>query len=154
MAEETGAEPRLQFGTPDPGVDYVRRHAAFGVVEQDGRIACVRVERGPASYFDLPGGAVDGEESEPEALAREFVEETGLFIVVGERFGEAAQFFRRSNGAPVNNTGGFWTGRVERADPAAKVEEDHALDWLEPGYAIANLRHDAHAWAVAAWLRR
>jgi 8-oxo-dGTP diphosphatase len=148
------ADARLQFGAAEPGVAYKERHAAFGIVEQDGLIACVRVERGDGSYFDLPGGAVDGDETEAQAVAREFVEETGLFIVVGDRFAEAAQTFRKSDGQPVNNTGGFWTATVERHDPAAKVEEDHALVWLQPHYALANLRHDAHAWAVAAWLRR
>jgi 8-oxo-dGTP diphosphatase len=34
-----------------------------------------------------------------------------------------------------------------------KVEDDHALVWLEPQAAIKALRHDSHAWAVAAWIR-
>ncbi|RZJ44790.1 MAG: NUDIX domain-containing protein [Brevundimonas sp.] len=148
------AEPRLQFGTPDAGVDYAYRHACFGIVLQDGLVACVRVERGVNSYFDLPGGAVDGEETEAEALAREFIEETGLFITVQDRFAEAAQTFRKTDGQPVNNVGGFWTAMIQRHDPAAKVEADHTLVWLDPAFAVANLRHDAHAWAVASWLRR
>ncbi|RZJ77738.1 MAG: NUDIX domain-containing protein [Brevundimonas sp.] len=148
------AETALQFGAAEAGVDYVHRHATFGIVLQDGLIACVRVERGAHSYFDLPGGAVDGDETEAEALAREFVEETGLYITVQDRFGEAAQTFRKTDGSPVNNAGGFWTATVQRHDPAAKVEDDHTLVWLDPAYAIANLRHDAHAWAVAAWMRR
>ena len=28
------------------------------------------------------------------------------------------------------------------------------LDWIAPIQAIAELRHESHAWAVAAWLRR
>ena len=39
-------------------------------------------------------------------------------------------------------------------DPARKVEADHELVWLDPAFAIATLRHDAHAWAVALWMRR
>ena len=35
-----------------------------------------------------------------------------------------------------------------------KIEDDHTLVWMDPHAAIAALRHDAHAWAVAAWLRR
>ena len=144
----------LQFGTAQPGVEYRHRHAAFGIVERDGLIACVRVERGDASYHDLPGGAVDGDETETQAVTREFVEETGLEIRPLERFGEAAQFFRKSNGGPVNNVGGFWTAALLAERPETKVEADHTLVWLEPRAAIAGLRHDAHAWAVAAWLRR
>ena len=145
---------RLQFGAPESGLDYLRRPTAFGLVFRDGRLACVRVDRGEGSYFDLPGGAIDGEETEPEALVREFLEETGLHIAPVERIGEAAQYFRKSDGSPVNNLAGFWTADISRHDPAAKVEDDHELVWLDPVAALASLRHDAHAWAVAVWLRR
>lgn len=144
---------RLQFGDAGSEVNYRRRPTAFGVVERDGLIACVRVERGEASYFDLPGGAVDGEETEAEALVREFVEETGLTVTPGVRFAEAGQTFRKSDGTPVDNVGGFWTASVVAHDPSTKVEDDHELVWLEPTRAVAELRHDAHAWAVAKWLR-
>lgn len=145
--------PRLQFGEAEPGVDHKRRPTAFGVVERDGLIACVRVTRGGGGYFDLPGGAVDGAETEAEALVREFVEETGMTVVPGERFAEAGQYFRKSDGTPVDNVGGFWTATCRNHDPAAKVEDDHELVWLDPHRAVAELRHDAHAWAVARWLR-
>ena len=39
-------------------------------------------------------------------------------------------------------------------NPSAKVEADHELVWLHPHTALNELRHDAHAWAVAVWLRR
>lgn len=146
--------PRLRFGEPEAGVAYMRRATAFGIVERGGLIACVRVERGDRSYFDLPGGAVDGEETEAEALAREFLEETGLTIAVGGRFAEAGQVFRKSDGTAVDNVGGFWTATGQRHDPSAKVEDDHELVWLEPARAVVELRHDAHSWAVAKWLRR
>ncbi len=116
-------------------------------------MACVRVERGERSYFDLPGGAVDGRETEAEALVREFLEETGLKIAPDDRIAEAAQYFQMTDGAPVNNVGGFWTARKVGETPEAKCEDDHTLVWMEPSVAIARLRHDAHAWAVAAWMR-
>ena len=144
----------LQFGTPEPGLDYVRRPTAFGLVFHEGRLACVRVDRGEGSYHDLPGGAVDGDETEEQALVREFVEETGMAVRPFARIAEAAQYFRKSDGAPINNTGGFWVAEMLSIDPAAKVEADHELVWLHPHTALNDLRHDAHAWAVAAWLRR
>ena len=144
----------LQFGAPEPGHDYRNRPTAFGIAFRDGLIACARVDRGAASYFDLPGGAIDGEETEQQALAREFREETGLAVQAGERFAEAAQYFVKSDGRAVNNLAGFFVVHITGHDPAAKCEDDHALAWLEPDRAVRELRHDAHAWAVAAWLRR
>ena len=144
----------LQFGRPEPGRTYDDRPTAFGLGFRDGRLACVRVDRGEGSYYDLPGGAIDGDETEEQALVREFVEETGLTVRPNARLGEAGQYFLKSDGRAVNNLAGFWTAEVEREDPSAKIEDDHELQWLDPQQALAQLRHDAHAWAVAMWLRR
>jgi len=143
----------LQFGVRDPDVKHRERACAFGLAIRDGRIACVRVDRGEASYYDLPGGARDPGEDEATALVREFAEETGLRVVPAVRFAEAGQYFRKSDGEPVHNEAGFWTVEIEGEDPAAKVEDDHELVWLGAGDALAGLRHEAHAWAVTAWLR-
>jgi 8-oxo-dGTP diphosphatase len=143
----------LQFGTAEPGLDYRLRATAFGLVSHDRKLACVRVDRGEGSYFDLPGGAVEGDESEPQALVREFLEETGLRVRPLTRIGEAAQYFRRSDGEPINNTGGFWIAERLSLEPAAKVEVDHDLVWLDPREALTHLRHEAHAWALDVWLR-
>ena len=144
----------LQFGRPEPGHSYEDRPTAFGLVFRDGRLACVRVDRGEGSYYDLPGGAIDGDETEEQAMVREFVEETGLTIRPDQRLGEAGQYFLKSDGRAVNNLAGFWTAEVEREDPTTKIEDDHELHWLDPQRALSELRHDAHAWAVAIWLRR
>ncbi|MBD3838303.1 NUDIX domain-containing protein [Brevundimonas sp.] len=144
----------LQFGLRNPALDYRHRATAFGVVERDGLIACLRVERPAGAYFDLPGGAVDGEETEVEALVREFVEETGLSVTPLNRIAEAGQYHLKSTGEPLCNVGGFWTATVTAENPQAKCEDDHTLVWLDPTVALSRLRHDSHAWAVAVWLRR
>ena len=146
-------KPSLQFGVADPGADYLQRPATFGLVFHDEKIACVRVTR-DIPYYDLPGGAVDGDETEEQALVREFVEEAGMTVRPIERIAEAGQYFRKSDGQPVNNVGGFWIAEMTALDPARKVEDDHELVWLAPDEAARRVRHDAHAWAVAKWLRR
>lgn len=147
------AETVLAFGRAEPGVDYRDRPCAFGIAERDGRIACVRVDRGDRSYFDLPGGAVDGDETEAQALAREFMEETGLVVRGIAQIGRTAQVFRRSTGEPLRNLSGVWTAEVLGHDPAGKIEDDHELVWLEPLKALSSVRHEAHAWAITLWLR-
>ncbi|MDD3837519.1 MAG: NUDIX domain-containing protein [Phenylobacterium sp.] len=146
--------PVPQFGEPASGREHKDRPAAFGIAEQDGRIALVRVEKvGSAPWLDLPGGALDPGEDEAAALVREFGEETGLAIRAGERFTRADQYFLKTDGEAVNNRAGFWTVASFAPAPQLKIEDDHTLVWLDPHEAIVRLRHEAHAWAVAAWLR-
>lgn len=147
--------PRLKFGTTEPGVDYDARPSAFGLAfDAHGRLACVEIDRGEGPYLDLPGGALDGGEDEQQALAREFGEETGLRVRAVERIAEASQLFRKTDGRPVDNQAGFWTVEVSADEPGLKCEDDHTLVWITPGEAVRRLRHEAHAWAVAVWLRR
>lgn len=144
----------LEFGRRDPELAYRLRPAAFGICERDGLIALVLVERAEGrSYHDLPGGAVDGVETEHQAVIREFGEETGLVIEPGELVLRSSQLFLKSDGEPVENEGGIYQVRLTGEDPALKIEDDHTLVWVEPLSAVVSLRHESHAWAVAKWLR-
>ncbi|MDP3661086.1 NUDIX domain-containing protein [Phenylobacterium sp.] len=144
-----------QFGDLRAELAYRDRPAAFGLCEREGRIALVIVDKpGFAPWLDLPGGAIDPGESAAQAVVREFGEETGLRISAGEAFAHADQFFVNTDGEAFNNRATFmsvsWLGEA----PALKIEDDHTLVWIDPHEAIERLRHDAHAWAVSAWLRR
>jgi 8-oxo-dGTP diphosphatase len=151
----TDPPPALLFGQRVAGLSYRYRPAAFGILEQKGRIALVRVTR-PAdrSYHDLPGGAIDGDETAEQALVREFGEETGLVIATGSELLSARQFFRKSDGELVENAGSIFEVSLLGRRPDLKIEEDHSLEWLEPAEALVALRHESHAWAVVRWLRR
>jgi 8-oxo-dGTP diphosphatase len=147
-------EGPLQFGARIPGRDYPDRPAAFGVVEREGRIALVRITRPDAApYLDLPGGALDPGEDDEAALVREFGEETGLSVRPARLLGRARQYLVKTDGETANNLCALFEAEVVGEDSALKIEDDHALVWLDPHEALRRLRHDAHAWAVAAWLR-
>lgn len=144
----------LQFGQPAPDKDHTPRPAAFGIAARDGLIALVRVRPDTGGdWLDLPGGAVDPGEDEVQAAIREFGEEAGLVISVGEPVVRVAQYFSKSDGQAVNNQGGVYIVAVEGEDRSLKIEADHDLVWLDPSEAVKRLRHDSHAWAVAKWLR-
>ncbi|MGA0546197.1 NUDIX domain-containing protein [Brevundimonas sp. VNH65] len=148
------SDPRPQFGRPEPGRPSMDRPAAFGLLISEGRLGTVRVTRpGEAPYLDLPGGAIEPGEDEAQAVVREVAEETGLIVRPLTCIARAGQYFLKSDGAAVNNIGGFWTLELIGQDPAVKIENDHELVWLDPEAALVSLRHQAHAWAVTAWLR-
>ena len=145
----------LQFGDAEPGVAYKDRPAAFGVLEREGRVALVRVTKpGMAPWLDLPGGALEAGESDQQAMVREFGEETGLAVRAGALITRADQRFFREAGDPVNNRSAIFRAGLERAAPSLKCEDDHELVWLEPRQAMQQVRHDSHAWALLALLRR
>jgi len=145
----------LQFGSPEPGIQYRDRPAVFGIAERDGKIAVIRITRlGVEPFHDLPGGAIEPGESEGRALAREFIEETGLVVVGGEVLALADQYMIKSDGEPANNRSVLMTAVVKGFDPDQKIEEDHHLEWTDPVEALRIIRHDSHAWAIACWLRR
>jgi 8-oxo-dGTP diphosphatase len=144
-----------QFGEPEPGRVYRDRPAAFGIAERQGRIALVRIEKpGDPPWLDLPGGAIDPGEDEAQAVVREFGEETGLKVQPGRVYARADQRFLNTDGAAFNNRAAFFTLTVVGEDAGLKIEDDHTLVWIPADEAVVRLRHDAHAWAVAAWLRR
>lgn len=143
-----------QFGDLLSGRDYADRPAAFGILERDGQIAVVKVRKPDApAWFDLPGGGVDPGETSAQAVVREYGEEAGLKVSASEPFGHADQYFLNTEGVAWNNRSDFFRLELIGEDASLKVEEDHTLVWLSPLEAIASLRHDSHAWAVAAWLR-
>src|SRR6185312_4269897 len=146
---------RPQFGDPNPSLIYRDRPAAFGVLERDGLVAAVSVEKpGHAPWLDLPGGALDRGEDARAAVIREFGEETGLDIAPGEVLGEADQLFINTDGEAYNNRQTLFEVRLVAEAPELKVEADHTLVWLPRLDAIARLRHDSHSWAVSLALRR
>ena len=148
------SEGQLQFGAGAPGLDYPDRPAAFGVVPRDGRIALVRITRPEvAAYFDLPGGALDPGEDDAAALVREFGEETGLEVRPLRLLGRARQYLVKTDGQTANNLCALFEAEAAGEQASLKIETDHELVWLEPLQALQRLRHDAHAWAVTAWLR-
>jgi 8-oxo-dGTP diphosphatase len=143
-----------QFGESEAGRTYVDRPAAFGIVERAGFIAAVRIKKpGHAPWIDLPGGALDEGEDAAVAVVREFGEETGLKVEPRAEYARADQFFLNTDDRAFNNRGVFFALDLVGENAALKIEEDHTLEWMAPTAALSQIRHGAHAWAIAAWLR-
>ena len=145
-----------QFGEPEPGRAYPDRLAAFAIIEEGGKIACVEVAwRNGGPKLDLPGGGLDPGESASRAAERECGEEAGLKVAAAaEPFARADHYFVSNEGKRNNTRGQFFEARLEDQAPELQTEDDHRLLWLEPLEAIRRLDRESHAWAVAAWLRR
>jgi 8-oxo-dGTP diphosphatase len=63
--------------------------------------------------------------------------------------GEADQYFINTDGDAFNNRQTIFAARLLGEAPELKIELDHTLVWTPVLDAIAQLRHDSHAWGVA-----
>ncbi|VAX40239.1 hypothetical protein MNBD_PLANCTO03-256 [hydrothermal vent metagenome] len=84
-------------------------------------------------YCYLPGGHIDPGERAAEALAREFLEETGLTIAVGPFLLASENIFAQRNKPKHEFTALF---HVEHADgpwpdPVPSLEDKLAFEWIE-----------------------
>lgn len=142
----------IQFGKTLHGKIYKERPSVYGICQgEGGKIAIARIGDKANHHFDLPGGGIETDESEPEALIREFEEETGLPVWPLRQLGRAGQFWINGE-VPVNSLASFY--EVETVgQKTAPTEADHTLIWLSVEEAARKVRHDSHAWAILSWDR-
>ncbi|MBN1548274.1 MAG: NUDIX hydrolase [Syntrophaceae bacterium] len=57
---------------------------ASAVFEQDGKILCLKYIYGGKEVFSIPGGGVDDDISLPEVVVKEWKEEMGIKVKVGD----------------------------------------------------------------------
>ena len=90
----TGSARNARPVDPEPamgaaGVPDGRRVVVAGVLVQDGTILAARRTHPPelAGLWECPGGKVEPDEAETDALVRELAEELGIEVRVGRRIG-------------------------------------------------------------------
>lgn len=60
------------------------RNSAKAVIIREGKLAAIRLRDGAEEWYILPGGGQDAEESLPEAVHREVLEELGMKVACKE----------------------------------------------------------------------
>jgi 8-oxo-dGTP diphosphatase len=154
MATIDSTHGPLQFGRREAGRDYRDRPAAFAVACKDGKIALALITRDDeAPYHDLPGGALEAAETAEQAMVREVGEETGLVVQPLRVLTHADQYLIKTDGEAANNRTTIFEAEVTGEDARLKIEPDHQLVWMAPDAALRSIRHDSHAWGIAAWIR-
>jgi len=131
------------FGVRSETLPQTTRAGAYAVITNaEALVAAVRGSHGPL----LPGGGMEPFETPIEAVHREVREELGRRFIVGERLGQAIQYFV-SGGECQALYATFYAGELGEVISAT---HEHELEWVPAD----QLFHAHHAWAAQKHLRR
>jgi 8-oxo-dGTP diphosphatase len=115
----------------EPIADDPGRRGAVAIVVRDGRMLVIRRSRSvvaPLTYC-FPGGGIEGDESEEDALVREFREEIGVAVRPIRRIWQCV--------TPWKVRLGWWLGRLKPdAQPVPNPAEVESIHWLTPAEMI------------------
>jgi 8-oxo-dGTP pyrophosphatase MutT (NUDIX family) len=106
----------------DPG-----RRGAVAVVSRDGRLLVIRRSRSVVAplVYCFPGGGIEGNESEEEALVRELREELGITVRPVRRLWQCVTAWKVELA--------WWLGELSpNAIPVANPQEVDSIHWMTP----------------------
>ncbi|WP_315906526.1 NUDIX domain-containing protein [Priestia koreensis] len=134
----------LLFGLKEKDRHYRERKGVYGVIVNKEKKVLTVKHRG--LYF-LPGGGVEGGETNEQCLQREMIEEIGCEVISRKYIGHAKRYFYSRKGEPLLSDGYFYkTWISERVQEP--LEDDHEICWLNVEEAKQLLFHDHHFWAL------
>ena len=140
-----------EFGNKQDGIDYLDRPGAYAVIESnDKQIAIIETSKG---YF-LPGGGINTNETDTDALKREILEELGYQVSVMAKLGETIEYFKASSDETYYQIHSSFYKVHLGSKIGEGIEEDHQLVWLSPEEAAKLLVPQGQVWAVQRMAKR
>lgn len=136
----------MVFGEQIVGQEYKERQGVYGIVFNElNQIGLIKTTRG---HF-LPGGGIENAENHVQCIQREFVEETGHCVEVGDYLGCGILYgLTPTTKIYIKIVGYFYivklTGEVRE-----KVEEDHEFIWLNSSDAEHSMLLENQSWAIS-----
>jgi 8-oxo-dGTP diphosphatase len=139
----------MRFGDNNGYSAYIYRPGAYAFIYESGLVAVVRNSLG---YFLLGGGNEAGEDDEA-CLKREFIEETGFSVKVGEFLEEVEEYVH----VPEWDKTYHKVMRFYRAGLGShiggKIEDDHELMWLSPDKAAGVMYLKGQAYIIEKYAK-
>jgi 8-oxo-dGTP diphosphatase len=143
----------LQFKTLPKGKSYIDRPGSYAIMTLEEQVVVMRIISW-GEYF-LPGGGIEEGEESLEALHREVIEETGFFISVLEKIGEAAEYVY-SPGAKgyLNKIGQYYTVEITGQNKELIIEDDLEMVLMSREEAVKVLYLESQKWAIQQWIEK
>jgi len=116
------------------------------------KVLMVKAKRGfSVGYWNLPGGFMQYGERPEVACAREFTEETGVGVAVGDQIGAYVSTFPEK---PAYTLGFVYRGRVLGKDFHPKEDEIEKVDWQTFDHGLELARNPFAKWGIVDLYRQ
>jgi len=136
----------IVFGEIIENQVYTERSGVYGILSNDEKqVGIIKTPRG----YILPGGGIESGESHQHCLIREFEEETGIAVDVGDFIGTAILYGFSPNSHQFLKVIGHFYDVKKIHSNLVKIEADHELVWFSEVDAVQTLKLEHQAWAVA-----
>ncbi|WP_096270176.1 NUDIX domain-containing protein [Paucisalibacillus globulus] len=134
------------FGQPVKEHVYLLRKGVYAIALNSTNDRVLTVHNGRGIHF-LPGGGVEGNESDESCIRRELLEETGYSVTVGSYIGTAKDYFTSSKGEYILSDGYFYL--IELGEKVQNpTEEDHMMEWVHIDDMERLFFYKHQVWAV------
>ena len=140
----------LQFGSKHEGVDYFDRPGAYAVILNGNREIGIVEHNG---HYFLPGGGIEEDENEIQALHREIREETGLEVKIERHLGNANEFQRSFDKKTNFNQIGYFYECSVITDHKDQLDLLHVFKWVRFEDVKEKPLRESHEWALDLAMR-
>ncbi len=133
------------FGEILEGIYYEERRGVYGIATNEfNQVAVIQMPHGDF----IPGGGIEGNESEEECLRRELIEETGYDIKIKEHICMGIDYgYGPKSQKYLKLMGSFYLIEF-KDDTGLKSELDHVLVWKAKEELKKSMRLEYQYWAV------
>lgn len=143
---------KLTFGNMIENKSYQLRKCAYAIIFNTTKNKVLTVHNGKDFHF-LPGGGIEGDESDKECIEREMLEETGYRATVGSFVANAEYYFISSKNEYLISDGNFYL-----AELGEKVQEpielNHLTEWLPIDDIEKHFFYKHQIWAIKQAVER
>ena len=141
------------FGKRDPNLTYQERIGVYGVIP-DASGKRLLVLGAPNHALFLPGGEIEAGESDEETLRRELLEEFGVQVTIGEKLGQAVEYFYSHHRQTAYYHPARFYACTDLKQVAQPLEDFNTLMLMPVSIAAAELKRPTHRYGVSQWLSR
>ena len=137
-------------GVKDENKNYEIREAVYGIITNDeGKIAIISIDNWG---YNLPGGKIEPNEDQIEALIREVEEEIGYDISEIKYYKSLKSYYAVSvldKEIDTDGTAHFYTAKIATANNK-KIENSHHLVWMSIDEIVGKMYFEYHNVILAA----